>query len=104
MVFTWLSIDSYEREINRAHRSAVKRIQEQDSPASLPVILCVCGIVDLPADTASEEGNPTDRQALELTDGWYSIRANVDAPMSRALKSGKLRVGFKIGVAGAKVC
>lgn len=98
-----LLLDSYEREINRAQRSAVKRIQEQDSPPSLPMILCVSAIINSPADPASDGENATERQALELTDGWYTIRANVDAPLSRALKSGKLRVGCKIGIAGAKV-
>lgn len=82
----------------------MKRIQEQDSPASLPMILCVSGIVNTPADPASDGDHSTGKQVLELTDGWYSIRANVDPPMSRALKAGKLRVGHKIGVAGAKVC
>lgn len=82
----------------------MKRIQEQDSPASLPMILCVSGIINTPADPAADGENSADRQVLELTDGWYTIRANVDPPLSRALKAGKLRVGRKIGIAGAKVC
>ena len=86
-----------------AHRSAIKRIQEQDSPPSLPMVLCVSAIVSSPgkgnADNISQ-----DQKSLELTDGWYVIRANVDGPISRAVHSGKIAVGFKIAVSGAKVC
>ncbi|GHJ86783.1 hypothetical protein NliqN6_3185 [Naganishia liquefaciens] len=92
----------YEREVNMAHRSAIKRIQEQDSPPSLPMVLCVSAIVSSPgkgnADNISQ-----DQKSLELTDGWYVIRANVDGPISRAVHSGKIAVGFKIAVSGAKL-
>lgn len=36
----------YEREINHAHRSAVKRIVEQDDTASKHMVLCVADILD----------------------------------------------------------
>jgi breast cancer 2 susceptibility protein len=41
---------------------------------------------------------------LELTDGWYRLKAQVDLPMARAVRKGVIRVGRKIGVAGARVC
>jgi len=40
---------------------------------------------------------------LELTDGWYRLRAQVDLPMARAVRRGVIRVGRKLGFAGAKV-
>jgi hypothetical protein len=40
---------------------------------------------------------------LEVTDGWYRLRARIDAPLARAVKNGKIRIGRKIAVAGAKV-
>ena len=30
---------------------------------------------------------------MEVTDGWYSVRAQLDAPLSALLASGRLRVG-----------
>ncbi|KPV76410.1 uncharacterized protein RHOBADRAFT_13283 [Rhodotorula graminis WP1] len=92
----------YEREINRAERSAIKRIQERDSPASLPMVLCVSQV---------RWGDPPDEAdngslvivGLELTDGWYRIRTNVDATLKRACERGKLVVGSKIAVSGAKL-
>ncbi|GAA5898352.1 hypothetical protein JCM8208_006954 [Rhodotorula glutinis] len=92
----------YEREINRAERSAIKRIQERDSPASLPMVLCVSQV---------RWGDPPDEAdngslvvvGLELTDGWYRIRTNVDETLRRACERGKLVVGSKVAVSGAKL-
>ena len=63
------------------------------------MILCVHRILtykDVEEDGAS--------LVLELTDGWYLIRAEIDAPMRRAVRRGALRVGQKVGIIGAKVC
>lgn len=40
---------------------------------------------------------------LEVTDGWYRLRAEVDAPLARAIRRGVIRAGRKISVADAKV-
>jgi len=40
---------------------------------------------------------------LELTDGWYRLRAQVDLPIARAVRRDVIRVGRKLGFAGAKV-
>ncbi len=40
---------------------------------------------------------------LELTDGWYKIRAQVDAPLTRAIRKGTLAIGRKIAIVGARV-
>ena len=41
---------------------------------------------------------------LEITDGWYRLRAEVDGPLARAIRRGVIRAGRKIGVVDAKVC
>lgn len=89
----------YEREFHAKQSSAIKCIQEQLAPASRSMILCVHRILtykDVEEDGAS--------LVLELTDGWYLIRAEIDAPMRRAVRRGALRVGQKVGIIGAKVC
>ncbi|GAA5870416.1 hypothetical protein JCM3774_002723 [Rhodotorula dairenensis] len=97
----------YEREVNRAERPAIKRIQEHDSPASLPMVLCVSQIRwDEPAhesDNAEEHDAALVIAGLELTDGWYRIRANVDRTLKSACERGKIVVGCKVAVAGAKL-
>jgi hypothetical protein len=98
-----LRICRYEREVNLAQRSAIKRLQEQDSPASLPMVLCVTSITQTFGTTEQSDAAKTPNSCLELTDGWYHIRANVDPPLQRAIDTGKLLPGFKIAIAGARV-
>lgn len=40
---------------------------------------------------------------LELTDGWYRIRANVDRTLKSACERGKIVLGCKLAISGAKV-
>ncbi len=65
------------------------------------MILCVSNII------WSEGGRRADGidrvPELELTDGWYRLRASVDPPMARAIGRGVIRIGRKLGVAAARV-
>ena len=88
----------YEREYHQKQYSAVKQLQEQLTPPTRPMVLCVHQI--LRYDDADDESASV---VLQLTDGWYKIRAEVDAPMRRALERGRLRVGQKLGIMYAKV-
>ena len=40
---------------------------------------------------------------LELTDGWYSIKAQIDVPLTDLVQHGKITVGQKICVSGAEL-
>ncbi|PWN21103.1 nucleic acid-binding protein, partial [Microstroma glucosiphilum] len=102
----------YEREVNLAQRSAIKRIQERDSPASLPMILRVFGHHKVNAEDVDSLGAMSkvkDRTCgdydyeLELTDGWYRIRARMDPTLSRAFKRGKIAQGMKLAIQGARL-
>jgi breast cancer 2 susceptibility protein len=93
----------YERELNGGSRPPLRKIVNQDAPAAFPMVLCVSNILWPPPDD-NEDGVPTiPHPELELTDGWYRIRAQVDLPMARAVKRGVIKVGRKIGIAGARV-
>ncbi|CAE6514695.1 unnamed protein product [Rhizoctonia solani] len=83
----------YEREINRAERPAIRRIQEHDASPAQPMVLCVSYV---------RIGNDEEAE-IELTDGWYCIRTTADKALARAAKKGKLAVGRKIAVAGARI-
>ncbi|WVQ79198.1 hypothetical protein IAT38_001294 [Cryptococcus sp. DSM 104549] len=87
----------YEREFGAAERPIVRRIQEHDSSPSLPMVLVISAI----HQDKGEEGKPAIH--LELTDGWYRIKAQIDECLSRAVVKGRIAVGRKIGVAGAKL-
>ncbi|OCF62208.1 hypothetical protein L486_01875 [Kwoniella mangroviensis CBS 10435] len=86
----------YEREFGSAERSIIKRIQEHDSSPSLPMILVISGI-----HRTQVEGKT--KYSLDLTDGWYRIKAQIDACLQRAVTKGRLAVGRKIAISGAKL-
>ena len=85
----------YKREIEDGIRPPLKAIADGDSNPSSPMVLLVSGIIE-------EETKPGMIQ-LEVSDGWYRLRAVIDEPLKRAVRSGKIRVGRKLAVAGAKV-
>jgi hypothetical protein len=87
----------YERELNQAKRPALRLISTQDAAAALPMNLSISNIFNL-----GDEIDSTFPE-LEVTDGWYRLKARIDAPMARAVKRGIISIGRKIGVAGARV-
>jgi BRCA2, oligonucleotide/oligosaccharide-binding, domain 1 len=67
------------------------------------MVLCISNVTWSEAGL-TPDGLPVPPKAeLEVTDGWYRLRAQVDAPLSRAIKRGLIQVGRKIAIAGAKV-
>lgn len=92
----------FHRETVLRQYSAVKRIQEQClAPTSRrPVVLCVHQVIRF---AAAEDTDGADSVMLQLTDGWYKIRADIDAPLRRALERGALRPGHKLAISTAKV-
>lgn len=93
----------YERELNTGSRPPLRKICTQDAPASCPMILCVSGIT-WSEGGVDEDGLPVPpHPKLEVTDGWYRLRAQIDDSLARAVRKGVLRVGRKIAVAGMRV-
>lgn len=94
----------YERELNGGSRPPLRNICTQDAPATSPMVLCVSNIT-WSAGGITDDGVPIKpHPELEVTDGWYRLRAQVDESLARAVRKRVLRVGRKIGVAGARVC
>ncbi|KAJ7550888.1 hypothetical protein O6H91_07G123300 [Diphasiastrum complanatum] len=114
----------YHREVNKGHRSALRRITEGDASAAQSMILCISAIrnlstgsskqgsivkwrsrkmVDVLGDDASKlETNMSLRTAkIEVTDGWYCLSAILDIPLTEQLRLGRLFVGQKVRVGGA---
>lgn len=81
-------------------RPPLRLIVSQDVPASGPMILCVSDVI-WPKER-SEDGSPPHPE-IEVTDGWYRLRARIDEPLARAVRKGILCAGKKIAIAGAKV-
>ncbi|KAL0555703.1 hypothetical protein IC582_009658 [Cucumis melo] len=100
----------YEREVNQGHRSAIKRILEGEAPPSVLLTLCISAIRSKCKSRAQvcssmiSESNYGEGAKVELTDGWYSIDALLDGPLSKQLLMGKLFVGQKLRIWGARLC
>ena len=68
------------------------------------MVLCVSNIFWSPTSVTDDGLRIEPYPELEVTDGWYRLRAKVDRAMVTAVRRGVIRVGRKIGVAGARVC
>ncbi|CAH0385559.1 unnamed protein product [Bemisia tabaci] len=82
----------YDREIDRAQRSSLRKILESDEAASRRMILCVSKVTQSSSTTE-----------LELTDGWYSVKSFVDSAMASLLQRKKIVVGTKLMIQGAEL-
>ena len=95
----WLMLQlkyRYDREIDRAQRSGIHKICEGDDVSSRTMVLCISKIFHSRLCVPGAA-------SLELCDGWYSLPACVDAPLTLLLQSGRLSVGTKLVVSGARL-
>ncbi|XP_059540155.1 breast cancer type 2 susceptibility protein isoform X3 [Myotis daubentonii] len=99
----------YDMEIDRSRRSAIKKIMERDDTAAKTLVLCVSEILS-PTTSLTETSNSktsgvdTSKTAIvELTDGWYAVKAQLDPPLSALVQKGRLAVGQKIITHGAEL-
>ncbi|KAF9516595.1 hypothetical protein BS47DRAFT_1340741 [Hydnum rufescens UP504] len=92
----------YERDLNRTQRPVVRLIQERDASSSRPMVLCVSAI-HWSEEVVTDAGSVPSHPKLELTDGWYRIRATVDAALARATRKKKIRLGTKIFMSGIRL-
>lgn len=79
----------YRREVCRGERSALLRMLEGEVLPGVHMVLCISD-VDAAAAT------------LELTDGWHSVWAQCDEPLTRQLRRRRLFVGLKLRICGAE--
>ncbi|KAM6179023.1 breast cancer type 2 susceptibility protein [Rhynchocyon petersi] len=94
----------YDVEIDGSRRSAIKKVVERDDTAARTLVLCVSDIMSPSTDTTETPSRePRTGAVVELTDGWYAIRAQLDPPLATLLKTGRLVVGQKIITHGAEL-
>ncbi|XP_057837345.2 protein BREAST CANCER SUSCEPTIBILITY 2 homolog B isoform X2 [Cryptomeria japonica] len=116
----------YEREVNRGHRSPLKKIVEGDAVAASTMVLCVSAIRVWPHQEHNEPSPIKDSMEvlkesenhisngiskpsgdnwgkIELTDGWYCLNAILDEPLCKQLLQRKLFIGQKLRICGASL-
>ncbi|NXT57894.1 BRCA2 protein, partial [Pluvianellus socialis] len=98
----------YDLEVDKSKRSAIKKITERDDAAGKTLVLCISKIISLNTDVSPSTSNKNveSKKAaaiIEVTDGWYGIRALLDPPLKAFLHRRRLTVGQKIIVHGAEL-
>ncbi|XP_012140339.2 breast cancer type 2 susceptibility protein [Megachile rotundata] len=93
----------YDREIDRSQRSAIRKILEKDDVASKRMVLCVESITGHD-DCAIINGSLLKApKKVMVTDGWYSIQADIDYAMVTNIISGKVKEGTKLVTYGSEL-
>ncbi|XP_015861263.1 breast cancer type 2 susceptibility protein isoform X2 [Peromyscus maniculatus bairdii] len=99
----------YDVEIDNSSRSALKKILERDDTAAKTLVLCVSDVLS-PSTSVSEASasktsgaDPRSLDTIEVTDGWYAVKAQLDPPLVALVRSGRLAVGQKIITYGAEL-
>ena len=67
------------------------------------MVVCVCGIQRFATPAEADNEEEKSEIMLEVTDGWYRINAQIDAALKRAVESGRIAIGRKLAICGAKV-
>jgi len=93
----------YARELADGSRPALRLITTQDVPPSGPLVLCVSDIFWADECVDTEGRLVPAHPELEITDGWYRLRATVDKPLARAARNNVLRIGRKLACSGTRV-
>ncbi|KAG1783569.1 hypothetical protein EV702DRAFT_1054261 [Suillus placidus] len=93
----------YERDLNGSTRPPLRLITTRDAPAASPMVLCVSNVTWSPAGETDDGFPIPSHPELEVTDGWYRLRARVDKPLARAIRKGHIKIGRKIAVTGARL-
>ncbi|NXH15784.1 BRCA2 protein, partial [Bucco capensis] len=98
----------YDLEVDRSKRSAIKKITERDDAAGKTLVLCVSRIISLntvvsPSSSSKNVESKNAAAIIEVTDGWYGIRALLDPPLKAFLHRRRLTIGQKIIAHGAEL-
>ena len=85
----------YERDINVPKRNILQLISEGDATCGCYMVLCVTRILNW-GEYQNENVEITETFAtIEVTDGWYCMRALLDSKLTEYLVSGKIFPGKK---------
>ncbi|XP_026463190.1 breast cancer type 2 susceptibility protein-like [Ctenocephalides felis] len=91
----------YDREVDEAEKSCLKKILQTDDTPSKPMVLYCADIYKLDSKLNDTINDKQVFYELELSDGWYSVRTKIDLLMSKMISDGKFQIGDKIYTVGS---
>ncbi|XP_073439287.1 breast cancer type 2 susceptibility protein isoform X2 [Dendrobates tinctorius] len=91
----------YDIEIDKCQRSAVRKIMERDDSPAKTLVLCISKILILESCKTSDVRLTS--AIIEVTDGWYGIKAILDPALTSLLRNSRMFIGQKIIVQGAEL-
>lgn len=89
----------FVREMINGERSPLRKVLNRDVAASSIMILCVASVEcgeNSGGEKAAQESGATQSYDLELTDGWYSVKAKPDSYLCRQIDLKRISVGTKL--------
>ncbi|KAM8977619.1 breast cancer type 2 susceptibility protein [Pelodytes ibericus] len=100
----------YDLEIDKSQRSAIRKIMERDDTPAKTLVLCIAKIICQGTSLSNQCSNanpPEDIKqgsaVIEVTDGWYGIKALLDPALTALLHKGRLFIGQKIITHGTEL-
>jgi BRCA2, oligonucleotide/oligosaccharide-binding, domain 1/BRCA2, helical len=90
----------YEREIKQGLRPSLRKLVNRDASSTSMMILCVARIIRI---QRTEDQTRQVKYGLELTDGWYSVRSDIDEALSAFIDQKRINVGTKLVISNAKL-
>ncbi len=111
----------YVVETGGIHRPIFRKISERDDVATRYMVVVVTRVIDLGEDCPAQllaqakpaEGEEMDEKTaglilasfatIEVSDGWYVMRAKLDAKLTEHLAMGRIFAGMKLRICGARL-
>jgi hypothetical protein len=91
----------YNREITEGLRSPIRKILNRDITATKMMILVVCRTLPRPTPSDTSPKHAQSTRTLEVSDGWHSVKANVDPVLSEYVENGLIKPGTKLLISNA---
>ena len=95
----------HDKEFEGGARPALRMITTQDKPAGSPMVLVVSAVLWAQHERIGDNGRIEEPACaeIEVSDGWYRLKAQVDAPLARAVLKGLVKPGRKLAISCARV-
>jgi breast cancer 2 susceptibility protein len=84
----------YDKEVIGGMRSPLRRILNRDVSSLVPLVLCVSHVFQERLERTCKSKSM--RKGLEVTDGWYSMRAILDESLNHKVEKSVIKPGSKI--------